>query len=183
MLSLWLTNLYDLWILTHTRTHRDGFRRKSWNTNDAKKGRDSHAGIKGNVLVSKRANNAPWFFGLWYWDPHSALSIQTARQNEQNWHESRATRKRDRASPLSERKGGQLAVTRRTCLTNYPAQLQRRYTLLRNRIHKRCSSNVAPPRVVELPEDSHFIFFFSLSLFFYFVLICFCLSLLGYKRT
>lgn len=25
-------------------------------------------------------------------DPYSTLSIQTARQNEQNWHESRATR-------------------------------------------------------------------------------------------
>lgn len=97
-------------------------------------------------------------------DSYSTLSIQTARQNEQNWHE------RDRASLLSERKGGQLAVTRRTCLTNYPAQLQRRYTLLGNRIHKRCSSNVAPPRIVELPEDSHFVFFS-------FLLFCFNLFL------
>lgn len=35
-------------------------------------------------------------------DPYSTLSIQTARQNEQNWHESRATRE---TGPLCSRRG------------------------------------------------------------------------------
>lgn len=180
MLSLWLTNLYDLWILTHENTPWWITKKIVKYERREKRTRQSRGYQRKRPRFEAREQRSMVLRSV-VLDPHSTLSIQTARQNEQNWHESRATRKRDRASPLSERKGGQLAVTRRTCLTNYPAQLQRRYTLLRNRIHKRCNSNVAPPRVVELPEDSHFIFFFSL--FFYFVLICFCLSLLGFKRT
>lgn len=104
-------------------------------------------------------------------DTGSSLdSLDTNRTTERTKLARESGHERDRASPLSERKGGQLAVTRRTCLTNYPAQLQRRYTLLGNRIHKRCSSNVALPRIVELPEDSHFIFFS-------FLLFCFNLFL------
>lgn len=63
-------------------------------------------GIKGSVLVSKlRVNKTPWL-GPWHWilssrHSNSARSIQTARQNEQNWHESTRVGPRERETGLS----------------------------------------------------------------------------------
>lgn len=152
-----------------TRKHTEvDFEENSWNTNNAKKGRDSHAVSK---ETSSFRSARTTLHGSSVCGTGSLLySLDTNRTTERTKLARESGHERDRASLLSERKGGQLAVTRRTCLTNYPAQLQRRYTLLGNRIHKRCSSNVAPPRIVELPEDSHFVFFS-------FLLFCFNLFL------
>lgn len=63
---MWLTNLYNLWILTHENTLR-WISKKIVKYEQREERTRQSRGIKGNVLVSKRANNAPWFFGLWYW--------------------------------------------------------------------------------------------------------------------